>query len=146
MPLLTRNRRVILLILVVGVGLLLLYDRTTTLLASGGINLLVRIRSEVPVREASTEVFWQRERAESATEVRSPDALRGVVSVSGLRGEPFEVWVPIDTRISGLGLTNKQVQTNYLVLVAVLADGRRVAKVVELPEANESREVTVRLD
>lgn len=145
MPRLT-HRRAILLLLAVVAGLLLLYDRATTLLGSGGVNLLVRIHSEFPVREASTEVFWQREQAASATKVCSPDALRDVVPTSGLRGEPFEVWVPIDTRISGLGLTNTRVQTRYLVLVAVLADGRRVGKVVELPDARESREVTVRLD
>jgi hypothetical protein len=31
-------------------------------------------------------------------------------------------------------------------VIADLADGRRVAKVVELPDARESREVTVALD
>lgn len=147
MPRLTR-RRAILFLLTVGVGFLLLYDRATTLLGSGGVNLPIRIQSALPFREASTEVFWRREPVGSSVHCDPPLILRlkEPVPASGLHGEPFEVWVPIESRISGLGLTTVRTQAKYLAVVAVLADGRRVGKVVELPDARESREVTVRLD
>jgi hypothetical protein len=136
-----------LLVLAAGVLLLVLYDLTTELIGDGLITYRVRLTSRVPVREAVAKVYSRPEQAESvAQQFLSLAEFRSSASPTDSAGEPLEVRVWVTTRVSGLGLRRTRVQQTGLLVIADLADGRHVAKAVELPDARESREVTVALD
>ena len=61
------------------------------------------------------------------------------------RGEPLSVKIGISERVSGFGRTLSYSQHRFLVVLAEWPDGRRVCKVVEIPEVRVSKEVTVEL-
>ncbi|QDU24278.1 hypothetical protein [Urbifossiella limnaea] len=149
MPRLTPTR-VRLGILAGGVLLLVLYDLSGMVIADGRIIYRVRLTSAVPIREAGAEVYSRPERAEDDAHDRSPAGLEYRLPPEALAGEPFEVRAWFTIRVGSLGIRHSRVQQTGLLIVAVQSDGRRVAKVVELPEPDPHRksdpEVTVALD
>lgn len=127
------------------VALPLLYDVMVTRLGIGSFTYVVRIVSPVPVHELRCQTFRDREYAEEAVLIKSVDRREPVPA--GLRdGDRYYLSVTFYDRESGLRWRYSYVQHRYLLVVATLADGRRVEKLVDLPSADESREVTVALD
>jgi hypothetical protein len=142
--------RVRLAILAVGVLALVLYDCSDEMAGNGRTIYRVRLTSAVPIREAGAEVYSRAEGAEDDARDRSPAGLEHRLSPDALAGAPFNVEAWFGFRAGALGLPRSRVRPTGLLVVAVLADGRRVAKVVELPEPEPLRkadpEVTVALD
>ena len=144
MPRLIRTRTIVLL-LAVPVGLLLLYDLVVAVKGIGSIRYCVRVVSSVPVREVRYESFPSSKWAEETVHYKVVDR-REAVRPEEWEGDQFSAWVEFITSDSGLRWRSSFVQHRYLLIVAVLADGRRAEKLVELPHADESQEVTVALD
>ena len=67
------------------------------------------------------------------------------VTADPFAGQPLTVKVPVSGRTSMSGRTLRRYQFQYLVVFAVLPDGRRVRKLVEIPDGRVSREVAVSL-
>jgi hypothetical protein len=145
MPHLTRARAVIL-ILAVAVVLVVLYDLVVARLGIGSVMYGVRINSSLPIREARYQSHARVDYANEVAHHWQSTTIGLPVPPEGLDGERFEAHVTFTDRESGMGWRYSSFQYRYLVVVAVLADGRRVGKVVELPDARESREITVHLD
>jgi hypothetical protein len=138
-------RRLVLGSLAAAVALPLLYDFTVTRVGIGSFTYVVRIVSPVPVHEVRYQSFPSPEWAEEAVHFKSVDRREPVQA--GLRdGDRFYLSVTFYDRESGLRWRYSYVQHRYLLVVATLADGGRVEKLVELPDVRESREVTVALD
>lgn len=146
MPRLTRNRRAILLVLVAPGVLVVLYDLVVSRLGIGSVLYGVRITSSLPLREARYQSHASFEYANEVAHHWQSTAIGLPMPPEGLGGERFEAHVTFTDRESGMRWRYSSFQYRYPVVVAVQADGRRVGKVVELPDARESREVTVRLD
>jgi hypothetical protein len=139
-------RRTIFLSLALGGGLYLAYGVMVVAVGSGAIYPNVRLVSATPIRVAGVEAIGRPDGLEYPIEYAGPNNLRYPVPDEGLRGGWFETRVPTASRTNGFGCEYGYCQRRYLAVVADLADGRRVAKVVELPDGRESREVTVALD
>lgn len=154
MPRLT-HRRVTWLVFLVGIGLgvacALVSAALIELHGVGSPRYELRLESTSPLRSAGAEVCGSRESAEFIAARMSPDEC-------DFRFDPHRpfserrltILVTSTTRHYGLPRRVDYTQERHVAVVAVLADGRRVAKVVELPDAraweDEPREVTVRLD
>jgi hypothetical protein len=60
-------------------------------------------------------------------------------------GQPLTVRVPVSGRTSPCGRELDRSQFRYLVVIGQLKDGRRMGKLVDIPDCRVSREVTVSL-
>jgi hypothetical protein len=139
-------RRVILLPLTLGIGLYLAYGFMAVARVSGAIYPNVRLVSATPIRVAGVEAIGRPDGLEYPIEFAGPNNLRYPVPDEGLRGVGFQTRVPTGSTINGFGCEYGYYQFRFLAVVADLADGRRVRKVVELPDVRTVREVTVALD
>jgi hypothetical protein len=142
-------RRVVLavaLLVVVGAAAWV-YTSTTHIIWDGGYDLTVRVLSDAgPPRSVSCETFGRREYAEHAAAHRLPPESQMWSAVADpFDGQPITVKVAVSGRESMSGRELRRSQFRYLVVVAVLPDGRRVAKVVEIPDGRMSRELSVTL-
>jgi hypothetical protein len=111
----------------------------------GGFHLTVHVESEAgqPL-SVSCETFGRREHAEEALAVLLPPETRMWSTVADpFDGQPLTVLVPVSGRESPLGRELRRSQFRYLVVIAVLPDGRRVGKLVDIPDSRVSQEVSV---
>ncbi len=113
----------------------------------GGIDLTVNLSSTAgDIRYVRCKACVQREDAEWALENwPDPEAWSGSVVVDRFDGKPFPVYVPITGRDSPLGREISRRQHRFLAVIGNLQDGRRIGKLVELPDLRKSREVSVSL-
>src|SRR5689334_19463052 len=118
-----------------------------TTYACGGFELTVRVSSTpTPPRAVSCQTFNNRSVAEFVVEnlLRpEPGAGRWATVADPFAGEPLTVLVPVSTKSWMGGLRWRRMQFEYLVVIAVLPDGRQVGKVVDIPDGRVSREVSV---
>ncbi|HEX4609932.1 MAG TPA: hypothetical protein VH092_17190 [Urbifossiella sp.] len=142
---LIRYRCPIVCILVAAIGLPVLYDRIVARVAIGGFMYEVRVVSSVSIREVRYKSFRTLDWAEEALHFKQIDR-RDPVSPVEWDGDRFGADVTFYDRESGMGWRYSYIQDRFLAVVALLADGRRVTKIVELPDARGSREVTIQLD
>ncbi len=134
------------LMLVVG-GLLWVYTSATYIIWDGGFDLTVRVsRTPEPPRSVSCEVFSQRQDAEFALEHLLPPESRMWSAIADpFAGEPLTVYVPVGGRESMSRRQLRRFQFRYLVVIATLPDGRRVGKMVDIPDGLAVTEVTVEI-
>jgi hypothetical protein len=113
----------------------------------GGFDLTVRVSSTaVALRSVSCEAFAHRGDAEEALENHLPPRTRLWSAVADpFTGEPLRVTVPVSGHESPSGREISRFQFRHLVVIGQLPDGRRVGKLVEIPDCRESREVSVTL-
>jgi len=111
----------------------------------GSFDLTVRVSSaDGPLRSVRCESFARREHAEELLERPGPPGSRvWSVAAEPFAGEPLSVPVRVSGRESPCGREVGRYQFRFLAVIGELADGRRVGKLVEIPDCRVSREVSV---
>jgi hypothetical protein len=142
-------RRTLLLIAALLVASLLLwvYTSTTCILWHANFELTVHVSSDPgPPRSVSCQAMGRRDDAVTVLQhLAPPETKLWSATAEPFDGKPLVVNVPVGGRESMSGRELKRYQFRYLVVIAVLADGRRVGKLVEIPDSRESREISVEL-
>ena len=141
-----RRLRITLLALAAAVGLVLAAAALTEIRGVGSAEYAVLIESDQALAGAGAEVCNTRDEAEDLARELPLSECRYRLSPTELPRRRLTVIATTTTHEYGLPRRTKHYQQRYLAVVAVLGDGRRVGTAVELPDARESREVTVRLD
>ncbi len=117
------------------------------LIWDGSFDLTVRV--ECPAgqpRSVSCEAFGRREYAdEAAAQLLPPESRMWSTTAEPFDGQALSVRVAVSGRESPFGRELRRSQFRHLAVIAVLADGRRVGKVVDIPDGQVSREVSVTL-
>jgi hypothetical protein len=141
-----RKLLVVGLLLVAG-ALLWVYTSARWIIWDGGFDLTVRVSSHPgPPRAVSCQAFALREQAEFVLEHLLPPETRLWSAVADpFADEPLSVYVRVSGWASMSGRELRRFQFRYLVVIAVLPDGRRVGKLVDIPDGRVCREVTVEL-
>ncbi len=113
----------------------------------GGYDLTVNVTSEVgPLRSVSFKACGQREVADWILENPLHAEAQASVVADPFDGKPLSLSLPLSGRTSPLGRELRlSQQCRYLVVIGRLQDGRRLAKIVDIPDSRESREVSVSL-
>ncbi len=113
----------------------------------GGFDLTVNVSSTAgPLKSVSCQACGRREEAEEVLEyLLPPDTRQWSAVADPFDGQPLTVQVPVSGRASPMGRELRRSQFRYLVVIGQLNDGRRVGKLVEIPDGRESREVSVSL-
>ncbi|MBX7102568.1 MAG: hypothetical protein K1X57_00700 [Gemmataceae bacterium] len=113
----------------------------------GGFDLTVRIECpEGRPLAVTCEAFGRREYAEEAVaHLLPPESRSWSTVVDPFDGQPITVQVAVSGRDSPFGRELRRSQFPFLAVIAVLPDGRRVGKVVDIPDGRVSREVSVAL-
>ena len=113
----------------------------------GGFDLTVQVSSTAgPLRAVSCQAYSRREEAEHILEHLLPPETRLWSAVADpFDGKPLAVAVPLSGRVSPCGRELLRVQFQYLVVIGQLKDGRRIGKLVEIPDSRVCREVSVLL-
>lgn len=120
------------------------YTSAEWIIWDGSYQMTLRVSG--PVRAVGYEPFGHREDAEFIVQhAGSPKNWDWAITVEPFTGEPLQVYVPMSGRASMSGRELDRVQFRYLAVAGQLEDGRWVAKVVDLPDCRESREVNVTL-
>jgi len=113
----------------------------------GSFDLTVRVESSAGQPQVvSCEAFGRREYAEEAVaHLLPPESRMWSTTADPFDGQPLIVRVAVSGRESPFGRELRRSQFRYLAVIAVLPDGRRVGKVVDIPDERVSREVSVAL-
>jgi hypothetical protein len=113
----------------------------------GSYELTVHIDSSVGrPRSVTCETSGSREHAEQAAEYLLPPVSQSYSAVADpFDGRPLPVNVATCGGESPFGRDLGSGQSRFLVVIAELPDGRRVGKLVKIPEKQVSRKVTVAL-
>jgi len=113
----------------------------------GGFDLTVNVSSTAgPLKSVSCQACGGRKEAEEVLEHLLPPDLGSRSAVADpFDGQPLTVQVPVSGRASPIGRELRRSQFRYLVVIGQLNDGRRLGKLVEIPDGRESREVNVSL-
>ena len=115
------------------------------LIWDGSFNLIVRVECpEGRPRAVTCEAFGRREYADEAVAHLLPLESWSAVA-DPFDGQPITVRVAVSGRESPFGRELLRSQFRFLAVIAVLPDGRRVGKVVDIPDGRVSREVSVAL-
>jgi hypothetical protein len=111
----------------------------------GGFDVTVRVASAQPLRSVSCQVFGRRAEAEEGLEHLLPEKGLWAAAADPFAGEPLTIHVPVGGRDSPSGRELSRFQSQYLVVVGQLPDGKRIGKLVEIPDCRVSRQVSVSL-
>lgn len=111
----------------------------------GGFDLTVTVSSNAgPLRSISCQAFGHRDSADYAVEQLLPmEADHWSTHVEPFSGEPLTVFVPLSGRKSPSGRELSRMQFRHLAVIGQLQDGRRVGKVVVIPDCRVSHKVSV---
>lgn len=138
-----RRGWIVVAVLVLG-GCVWVYTSAEWIIWDGACQMTLRVSG--PVRSVGYEPFGHHADAEFAVRhAGPPKKWDWAVTVEPFAGEPLEVYVPVSGRASMSGRELSRTQHRYLAVAGQLDDGRWVAKVVDLPDCRESREVSVTL-
>jgi hypothetical protein len=112
----------------------------------GEFDLTVHVSSsDGPLHSVSCQAFSRREDAEYVVKHLLPPEGLWFTVADPFDGQPLTVGVPLSGRVSPWGRELGRFQFKYLVVIGQLKDGRRIGKLVEIPDSRESREVSVAL-
>lgn len=141
-----RTLLVIALLLAVGAAVWV-YTSATYIIWDGGYDLTVRVTSNPgPPQSVSCQARGRREDAEYVLEhLLPPETQLWSATADPFASKPLTVHVPVSGRVSRSGRQLSRTQFHWLVVIAVLPDGRRVGKLVEIPDGRVSREINVEL-
>lgn len=110
----------------------------------GSFDLTVRVESRAGQPQSiSCQALGGRETAAQVLADLSPPESRWSAVADPFDGRPLIVHVPVSGRESPFGRELARSQFRFLVVIADLADGRRVGKLVDIPDGRVSREVSV---
>lgn len=141
-------RKAVLITLGVLVGLVLLieFGPMSGYMWSGAFPLDVEVMTDdTPPRRVYCQANWNEREAETWCSMLRPDDER-VAAADPFEGQSLQVRVISDGRASLLlGRNTAWVQQQYLVVVAEWDDGRRVAKVVPIPDGQTTRTLRVEI-
>jgi hypothetical protein len=112
----------------------------------GGFDLAVTVTCGAgPLRAVSCEAFGRREDADEALEFLMRPLSQWSASAKPFAAEPLTVHVPVSGRASPSGRELSRFQFRHLVVIGEFHDGRRVGKLVEIPDSGVSRKLSVTL-
>ena len=137
--------------IVIGIVLLLsgamawVYTSMPHIIGDGSYDLTVHVSSNLgPPSAVSCEAFSRREHAEFALNDFLPsETKQHSATADPYNGQPLTVSIPVSDRTSMSGRELQRFQFRYLVVLAQMPDGRRVGKLLEIPDAGVAREVSV---
>lgn len=139
-------RKVVFIAAGVLVVLFLVIEFGIGMISDGAFPLTVDVVSVDPPNRLSAQVHAHHDDAVWASEQSHLyDDFRQVVTADPYNGQPFEVRVECSYHASPLGRQTDWTQANYLVVLAEWDDGRRVSKVVEIPDGRTTRTMSVEL-
>ena len=123
------------------------YTSAQFIIWDGSFDLTIHVSSDTgQPRSVTCEAFGRHENAETVFESLIPPETRmWSVTADPFDCRPLTVTVPVSGRQSMSGRQLRRTQFQFLVVIAVLPDGRRVGTIVDIPDNRVSREVTVRL-
>lgn len=139
-----RRKLIVIVVLMIAGVLLWVYTSMQYTIWDGGFELTIHVSSDPgPPRSVSCQAFGSRQDAEYVlTRLIHPERLWSIVA-DPFNGEALILNVPLSGHDSMSGRELVRFQFRYLVVIAVLPDGRRVGKLVEIPDCRVSREVSV---
>jgi hypothetical protein len=112
----------------------------------GGYDLTVHVKSPSGrPRSIYCEAYGQRKYADEACARLATDASAWRTVADPFDGNPLPVWVAVSGRRTLFGRYVHRMQFRFLAITAVMPDGNRVSKVIDLPDDRVSREVTLTL-
>jgi hypothetical protein len=140
------RRKLLIVALLLAAGAMLgVYTSTTKIIWDGGYELTIHVSSNPgPPRSVNCLVCGNREEAEFVLMTFLPET-RWSATADPFASKPLMVNVPVSGKASWSGRELSWVQFPWLVVIAVLPDGRRVAKLIKIPDGRVSREVAVEL-
>ena len=149
MPTLTRTQRVAVIVGGLAFGLVLAVEFIPIfeMVWDGGFPLTVNVTSPSGRPNSVTcEAFGDRHLAEQILAVQQPPEIMMRATVADpFDGQPLTVPVPSSGRRSLFGRELAPYQFQYLVVIAVMPDGRRVGALVDIPDGRVTRSITVTL-
>ena len=130
---------------------LALFDSSCTRIYQGGYELTVHVEASGPKPSAvGCYAVWRQDEAERAREIYQDIPLRRAIEnewggpiADPYTGQSLKVQIRMSDQESYFGRPLSTVRQRFLVLLAEWPDGRKVCKVVELPQGRVSKEVTV---
>jgi hypothetical protein len=112
----------------------------------GGFDLAVTVTSSAgPLRAVSCEAFGRRDYADEALEFLMSPMSPWSARAKPFGGEPLTVNVSTSGRASPSGRELSRFQFRHLVVIGEFHDGRRVGKLVQIPDGEVSRKLSVTL-
>jgi hypothetical protein len=113
----------------------------------GSFDLTVRVSSTAgPLDAVSCQACGRREDADYVLEhLLPPETRRWSAVADPFDGQPLTVVVPVSGRDSPSGRELRRSQFRYLVVIGQWQDGRRMGKLVEIPDGRVFREIDVSL-
>ncbi len=137
------------LLLIAALGLIWYFVPMQVVRWIGGYELTVRIESAKPVRTVRLIPIHNRPVAEKVLE-DAKDASAVLNEFKSTRVEPFEgrpigILITMSGSDTQSGREISRFQFSALVAIGEFADGQRFAKVVDIPDSRESRELKVDL-
>jgi hypothetical protein len=141
-----RKPLAVVLVLVTG-GLVWFYTSAQYIIWDGGFDLTVHVTSSAgPLRSVTCRAYGQRDDAEQAAKyLLPPESDLWAAQADPFTGEPLTLNIPLSGRDSMSGRELSRFQFRHLVVIGQLQDGRRVSKLVEIPDCRVSRDVSVAL-
>ena len=113
----------------------------------GHFDLTVQVSSPLGrLGSVSCEAFGARELAEQAVEnLYPPDTHLSSAVANPFDGQPLTVTVPLSGRKSPVGRELRRHQFQYLAVIGRLENGKKIGKLVEIPDCRVAREIDVSL-
>lgn len=112
---------------------------------SGGYSLTVHLQSaDARPQSVACSPFHRREDAEKAISAESLGSPEWDVVADPFDGRPISLDVPVAGQ-AWLGQERGRVQPQYLAVVAMMPENRRVGRIVEIPDGRVTKELTVSL-
>jgi hypothetical protein len=131
-------------LLIAGVLVWLGLEASTIMLGDGAFELTVNVSSTPgPPRSVECHACGRREQAAFVLEHGEQTRTWSTIA-DPFTGGPLIVYVPVTTRSSRFRQLSRS-QFQWLVVIAELPDGRRVGKMVEIPDGRVSHEIRVDL-
>ena len=138
-----RRLQVVAVLIVVAIGLWL-STCGVQYIGDGGHQLTVHVSvADGQLQSVACKTFARRHDAEFVAKDIPPMEVDVRAIANPFVGEPLFVTVRFSTRTALSGRELSRFQFRYLVVVAVFVDGRRVAKVVDLPDLRDDGEIRV---
>ena len=141
------RRMAVLTLLLTAVSAGWIYTSTTYTIWNGVCDLSVRVMSDSgPPRSVTCQAFGRRDEAAYALEhLLPPETGLWSATAEPFTDDPLTVRVPLSGQDSMSGRELQRFQFRYMVVVAEYPNGRRVGKLVHLPDCRESREISITL-
>ena len=139
-----RWKRIVILVMLVS-AFLWEFIPVQVIVWDGGFDLTVTVSSNAgPLRSVSCQAFGHRDSADFAVEhLLTMQADPWSTTVEPFTGAPVTVFVPLSGHVSMCGRELSRMQFRYLAVIGQLHDGRRVGKVMVIPDSRVAQTLSV---